>query len=244
MHTLRLFLLTLSSIIFLGACMPSNAQTNHDDSLPRIINVNGKAEIKAEPDRALIPMGVEARNKELNRARQEVDTAVKNILNMANDLGIDKKRVKSAQLITRPEYNWNSSKKRELIGYYVSRQIEIDLHNLDDLGQLMHGATQLGVTNMNGPQFYSSKKDEIYREALVEASKNAKANARVLAEALDSKLGKVHQINATNVYYNQPKMASNMRSMAADAEMMPQETYQAGEITVVADVNVVFDIDE
>lgn len=222
--------------------MPSNAHEGQD-ALPRTINVNGKAEVKAEPDRAIIPMSVEARGKELNRARQDVDVAVKNILKMADDLGIDKKYIKSAQLITRPEYNWNNNRKRTLIGYYVSRSVEIDLHNLEDLGQLMHGATQLGITNMQGPKFYSSKKDEIYRQALAEASKNAKANAEVLANALDTRLGKVHQINATNVYYNQPSPRPHVRSMAADAEMAPQETYQAGEITVTADVNVVFDID-
>jgi len=222
--------------------MPSNAQTTQE-LLPRTINVNGKAEIKAEPDRAIIRFSVENKNKELNKAKQEVDQTVSNILVMTKNLGIDKKHVKSAQVISRPEYNWKS-KKRELVGYYVSRQIEINLQNLDNLGELIHQATEVGITNMNSPQFYSSRKEEIYREALVTASKNAKANAKVLADALDTKLGDVHQINATNVYYNQPQMAQpRMRSMAKNAEMAPQETYQAGEITVVADVNVVFDID-
>ena len=235
-------LVALIAIISLGACMPSNAQTNQE-LLPRTINVNGKAEIKAEPDRAIIRFSIESKDKELNRAKQAVDKTVANILAMTKNLGIEKKHVKSAQVTSRPEYNWKS-KKRELVGYYVSRQIEIDLHNLDNLGQVMHDATEMGVTNMNSPQFYSSRKDEIYREALTTASKNAKANAQVLAEALDTKLGKVHQINATNVHYNQPRMMqSNMRSMKASAEMAPEESYQAGEITVVADVNVVFDID-
>lgn len=238
---------SLSVIIILGACMPSQAHTdandNHADVMPRTLNVNGKAEVKAEPDRAIIPMSVEARAKDLNRARQDVDTAVKNILRMAEDLGIEKKHLQSAQLITRPEYNWNNQRKRELIGYYVSRQMEIDLHNLEDLGQVMHAATQLGITNLQGPRFYSSKKDQIYQQALAQASKNAKANAEVLADALDTRLGAVRQINASNVYYNQPNPPRPMvRSMAADAEMAPQETYQAGEISVTAEVNVVFDI--
>ena len=242
MYKFQHLLITFIIIFSLGACMPSNAQTNQE-LLPRIINVNGKAEIKAEPDRAIIRFSVESKNLELNSAKKEVDKVVSNILSMTKTLGVDKKHVKSAQLISRPEYNWKS-KKRELIGYYVSRQIEIDLHDLDNLGQLMHDATEMGITNMNSPEFYSSRKDEIYREALTTASKNAKANAQVLAAALDTKLGKVHQINATNVHYNQPRMMqSNMRAMTADAEMAPQESYQAGEITVVADVNVVFDID-
>lgn len=242
MYKFQHLLITFIIIFSLGACMPSNAQTNQE-LLPRIINVNGKAEIKAEPDRAIIRFSVESKNLELNSAKKEVDKVVSNILSMTKTLGVDKKHVKSAQLISRPEYNWKS-KKRELIGYYVSRQIEIDLHDLDNLGQLMHDATEMGITNMNSPEFYSSRKDEIYREALATASKNAKANAQVLADALDTKLGKVHQINATNVYYNQPQMAQpRMRTMAADVEMAPQETYQAGEITVVADVNVIFDID-
>lgn len=238
-------LLPLIFILSLGACMPSHAHEGQE-SLPRIINVNGKAEIKAAPDRARVTLGVEARAKELANARTEVDQAVKNILSMLDSkLDIDKKRIKSAQLITRPEYNYNSSRKRNLIGYYASRSVEVDLHDLEKLGELMHEATELGITNMNSPQFYTSKKDELYREALVEASQNAKANAKVLADSLSAKLGDVHQINATNVYFNQPTMAQpRMRSMKAEsADMGGAETYNVGEITVTADVNVIFDID-
>jgi len=240
------FLISLLIIITLGA--PSMHAHDGTDTLPRTINVNGKAEIKAEPDRARLTLGVEARNKELSVARAEVDKAVKNILTMLDKkLDISKKRIKSAQLITRPEYNYSSNRKRNLIGYYASRSIEVDLHDLDKLGELMHEATELGITNMNSPQFYTSKKDELYREALVEASQNAKMNAQVLADSLDTRLGEVHQINATNVYFNQPNygarpMARSMK-MEAATDMGGAETYNVGEITVTADVNVVFDID-
>jgi len=221
--------------------MHSNAQNTHE-LLPRTINVNGKAEIKAEPDRALIPMSVEIRAKNLESAKTQVDETVSNILNFCKELNIDKKHVKTAQIISRPEYNWKS-KKRELIGYYVSRRIEIDLQDLNQLGQLMHGVSELGINNTTSPQFYSSRKDEIYREALASASKNAKENALVLAKALDTKLGAVHQINATNVHYNRPQVANTrMRTMTTESKKTPQETYQAGEISVTADVNVVFDI--
>ncbi len=237
-------LLPLFFIVSLGACMPTNAHEGQD-TLPRIINVNGKAEIKAEPDRAMLTLAVEARNKEMAAARSEVDAAVKNILRMTDKLNIAEKHVKSAQLITRPEYNYNSSRKRNLIGYYAQRSVEIDLHDLEKLGLLMHEATELGITNVNSPRFYTSKKDELYREALVEASQNAKANARVLADSLNAKLGEVHQINATNVYFNQPTMPRPMMRSAKmeSADMGGAETYNVGEITVTADVNVIFDID-
>lgn len=219
-----------------------------DGYLPRTINVNGKAEIKAEPDRARITLGVEARDKELEKAREEVDQAVKNILKMLDDkLGIEKKYIRSAQLVTRPEYvQGKLNSKRTLSGYYAHRSVEVDLHDLSKLGKLMHEATELGITNMNSPQFYTSKKDELYREALVEASQNAKMNAQVLADSLDTKLGRVHQINATNVYFNQPTYGARpmmkSRSMASN-EMDGAATYNVGEITVTADVNVIFDID-
>jgi len=238
-------LLAVALTLSFGA--PSMYAHDGNNALPRTINVNGKAEIKAEPDRARITLGVEARSKELKSARSEVDAAVKKILVMLDDkLDIEKKYIKSAQLITRPEYNYNSSRKRNLIGYYATRSVEVDLHDLENLGQLMHEATELGITNMHAPQFYTSRKDELYREALVEASQNAKMNAKVLADSLNTKLGKVHQINATNVYFNQPVRVTGARmksKMAAESAMSGAESYNVGEITVTADVNVVFDID-
>ena len=120
------------------------------------------------------------------------------------------------------------------------RQMQIDLRDLDKLGELMERASDAGVNQMSGVQMASSKEKEFYREALAEAAEDARRNAEVLAKTLDAKLGKVRSIATTHVSAQPP-----IRPMAraAMAESAGADTYQAGEIRFNANVTVEFELD-
>ena len=98
---------------------------------PRTISVSGQGEIQAEPDRALLTLGVEARKLKMEDARAEVTKTVDAVLKLTRDLKIDPKYVRTTRINVQPEYNWdNNARERNLIGYYVSRQVEIELRDL------------------------------------------------------------------------------------------------------------------
>ncbi len=102
---------------------------------PRTVSVSGQGEIQAEPDRALVTLGVESRKLKMEDARAEVTKTVDAVLKLTRDLKIEQKYVRTTRVNVQPEYNWdNNAKERNLIGYFVSRQIEIELRDLDKLG--------------------------------------------------------------------------------------------------------------
>jgi uncharacterized protein YggE len=106
-------------------------------AVERTVSVSGEGEVQAEPDRATVMLGVEARKPKLDDARAEVTKTVDAVLKLTRDLKIDQKYVRATRLSVQPEYNWNNTtQERHLIGYYVSRQVEIDLRDLERLGQL------------------------------------------------------------------------------------------------------------
>ena len=227
------------ALALLLACTAAHAQQAEP---PRTIGVSGQGEVRAEPDRATVTLGVESRKPKLEDARAAVAKTVDAVLKLTRELKIDPKQVRSTRINVQPEYNWgaNNANERTLIGYFVSRQVEVELHDLEKLGQLLERATDLGVNQMGDPRLDSSKRQDLVREALAKAVVDARQNAEVIAKAAGARLGNARTINA-NTEFTQPPVPM-VRAMAMEAKAAGGAPYQSGEMTFNATVNVQYDL--
>ena len=132
------------STLALALLLAGTAAYAQQAEQPRTIGVSGQGEVRAEPDRATVTLGVESRKPKLEDARAAVAKTVDAVLKLTRELKIDPKQVRSTRINVQPEYNWgaNNANERTLIGYFVSRQVEVELHDLEKLGQLLERATQ------------------------------------------------------------------------------------------------------
>jgi uncharacterized protein YggE len=237
MYSMKLSTLTIATLLFAGT-----AAHGQQAEQPRTIGVGGQGEVRAEPDRAAVTLGVESRKPKLDDARAEVAKTVDAVLKLTRELKIDPKLVRSTRVNVQPEYNWGAqnANQRTLIGYYVARQVEVELHDLEKLGQLLERATDLGVNQVGEPRLDSSKRQDLVREALAKAVVDARQNAEVIAKAAGAKLGTARTINA-NTEYTQPPMPM-ARAMAMEAKAAGGAPYQSGEMTFNATVNVQYDL--
>jgi hypothetical protein len=214
----------------------------HEEPRPRLLTVSGEGEVEVAPDRADVGFSVEASEKNLADAEKAVTDGVARLLKLCDALGIPKADVRSAQLNVHPQYDGGVvSSRPRIVGYFVSRQVDVDLRDLGKLGKLLQGAVETGANRVSGVGFGSTKKDEHQRAALARAAEDARANAEVLARAMGVKLGRLHALSASESgaapEMFQPRMA--MKAMAgADAE----QGYQAGEIRFQASVTAEYDL--
>jgi len=229
---------TLACALLL-ACTAAHAD---QDDHPRTIGGSGQGEVRDEPDRATVTLGVESRKPKLEDARAAVAKTVDAVLKLTRDLKIDPKQVRSTRINVQPEYNWgaNNANERTLIGYYVARQVEVELHDLEKLGQLLEKSTDLGVNQMGDPRLDSSKRQDLVREALAKAVVDARQNAEVIAKAAGARLGNARTINANTEFTQAPQPM--VRAMAMEAKAAGGAPYQSGEMTFNATVNVQYDL--
>lgn len=212
-----------------------------DDEPPPQVNVTGSASLTAAPDRAVITLGIQARNPSLAAARDKVAKVAGEFLELCRKLGIPKKDVQTTGLTMRPEYRWNrDGQKQEFTGYFVQRSLTVELEDLELLGKLIEGAVDAGVNEVSPPRLDSSRRRELHREALAKAAADARASAEVLATTLGATLGPVRSISAADsARPPQPVMMRAQMAESADAAA----TYQAGDIRFDARVNVTFDLE-
>lgn len=225
----------------LSAALISLPAIAADDARPRTVSVSGTGDVAAEPDVAQVTLGVEARKPALADARSEVSATVERVLALCKSLGIDPKRVNATRVQIQPEYSWNEKdRKRVLLGYLVSRQVQVELRDLELLGTLLERAVDAGVNQVNDPVLDSSRRKDLERDALVKAVEDARLNADTLARAAGASLGPVRTLNGAT---SGPPVPMYRRQVAmADAAMAPEASYQAGEMKFTASVNAEYDL--
>lgn len=209
---------------------------------PRSVSVSGSGEVTAEPDLARVTLGVEARKPTLAEARTEVARTVERVLALTRELRIDPKLVNATRVQVQPEYSWNDKdRKRVLLGYVVSRQVQVEVRDLEQLGPLLERAVDAGVNQVNDPVLDSSQRKSLERQAMAKAVEDARFNAEVLAKAAGAKLGPVRTLNGSASAPPMPVYRRATMAMA-DAAPPPEAPYEPGEMNFSAVVNAEYDL--
>lgn len=225
------------------ALMAASLAVGAEAERPRTISVSGQGEIQAEPDRAVLTLGVEARKLKMEDARAEVTKAVDAVMKLTRDLKIDQKYVRTTRINVQPEYNWNdNARERTLIGYFVSRQVEIELRDLDKLGQLLEKSIDLGVNQLGDPRLDSSKRRDLEREALSKAVADARLNAEAVAKAAGARLGPPRTIAASSGFVPPPVPMMKMEMARQAASDSAAGSYQSGQMGFSGTVQVEYDL--
>lgn len=207
----------------------------------RTITVAGRASVDAVPDIARVSLAVQRRNPDMAAAREATTKVTASFLALCRRLGIKDAKIRTSGLNIQPEYRWDPQDNQQIFtGYFVQRQLEVELDNLDRLGELLEGAVDLGVNQVSPPQFDSTRRAALAQDALAAAATDARSNAARIAASLGVKLGPLRTLNA--VGESRPPMPEfRTAAMAMDAGPAAK-TYEAGEIAFPANVVATFDV--
>lgn len=225
----------LFPLVLLIASLPATA-----DNEVQTVSVTGNGVVNALPDRATVRMSIVSRDKQLDVAQAATAKVTAAILALTDELDIERSKVDTTGATVRPDYRWNrDTEQQELLGYFAERQMTIKVDDLDSVGIVVERAIAAGVNQVSPPQLESSRRDELHREALALAAKDARANAEVLAETLGAELGEPISISDGSAASRPPNPQFRM---AAAMESDSAETYNAGDLTFTATVTVVFEL--
>ena len=232
---------TALSLVLLTSLLPSAFAQAPNESRPRTVAVSGQGEVQAEPDRAWVMLGIQVRQVKLDEARAEVNKKVDAVLKLTRELKIDSKYVRSTRINVQPDYSYDNN-TRNLLGYFVTRQVEVDLRNLEQLGQLLERAADLGVNQLGDPRLDSSKRAELEREALAKAVADARLNAETLVKAAGGRLGPVRSMSASSNAVAPPMPFLRRAVMAEAAAGDAAQSYQSGQMNFAGTVQIEYDL--
>jgi uncharacterized protein len=203
-----------------------------------IVSAHGEASLT--PDLALVTFAVSGDGKELGPTREDVNGRSSDVLAVLRRLKIADADISAPDVGIHPQYDYRKGQK--LIGYRVSRQMQVKVRDLDRLGEVLDAVVAAGANEVFGAQMSAADPSAAEHAALEAAMAAARTKAEVLAAAAGVKLGRVARIeeDADHGGMPMPKMRM-MGAMAAEAADGGTDV-ATGDLTVTRSIRAWFEL--
>ena len=203
--------------------------------VPMVVTT-GRGEVEVTPDRATVQFAVESRGStaaEAGARNARIQTAV---LDTLKTMGFTPQQLGTTGYSVSPEYQYpKEGGVPKVVGYVARNTIRADVRKIDQVGPTIDAALAKGATNVAGLRFDSSRIDEIRREALKAAVRNARADAEAMAEASGGALGDI--LDVSNAGYDaMPMLEMAPMRMAKASGDMAQTPIEPGELKLAVSV--------
>jgi hypothetical protein len=210
----------------------------HDQPEKRTISLVASGAIKTTPDKVDISTGV---TSEAITAREALDKntgAMTKVVEALKADGIDPKDIQTTNFSVGPMYEVKAEGKPPVIvGYRVTNQVRITLHDIGKLGAILDRMVSLGANQIDSIEFGVEEPEALKDAARKLALKNVTDNAKLYAEAAGVGLGQILSITEEESSY-QP----NYAPAAARMELSKAVPIEAGTAAVEVRVRVTWEI--
>lgn len=226
-----------------GFQQDARAQSSEGDR--RVVSVTGEGIARVQPDMARVHFGIVTTADDPETARRLNAEAASEAMNAVRALGIEERLIRLETLQLQPHRVYDEGLRRYVErGYETSRQVVVEVHDLEILPTLIAQIVQRGANRLNHVSYELQDRDAARNDALRAAVLNARDKARLIVEALGEELGELRTVNEQSFDFPRPVLRMEAMNQAAkDADPEP-EAYAAGEIEVRASLHVTFDIAE
>ena len=197
------------------------------------ITVNGMGVVHTTPDTAELGLGVVTNGATAQATLAANTAAVRKLVAALRAAGIAPADLQTQQAMLQPRYDENGER---VLGYNATTIVSVKIHQLAKVPGIVDAAVAAGANTVYGPSLSSSDADTLYANALKAAIADARAKAKLLADASGVTLGAVTAVVESGASPVDDKEAAG-RLSAADAPVI-----EPGTQDVVATVTVTYGI--
>lgn len=227
----------LSRIAY-AAVIATFAFTATAENYTPAIQVTGEGSYAVVPDTYSVTFVLEEKGELVSKLNTRMSADMENLLKFLLSNGIEEKYVQSMQVNLNPYYE-QSPEGRKQSGFVLSREVRITDKHINNYDRIIDGALSRGVDRIQSFQFIASEQENAYQKALINAVKDAKLRAKLLADELGVSVGQVLNVSENGNGYPMPVMRMEMKAMSDSfSSAMP------GEQQIEARVSVSFAINE
>ena len=229
----KLFAIILTFVLVV-ACSLATAETK--------ISVNGSGETRVSADTAVISLGVNARDKDVLKAQQQVNDAIASIRKALVEQGVKEENINTEFINIYAMYDYQSDQEK-LAAYNASSTLAIKVTDMETVGSLIDVCFAAGANTLNGVSFSASDTEEARAAAIKDAVENAKKKAEILAEAAGLKITGIEIISEGSVY-TYDNNVGNVFAAKGFSEESAGTVVQSAKLLVSASVSITFTAEE
>jgi len=214
------------------------------------ISVSGSGEVLAVSDIASLYASLSKEGKTAKEAQDLLNVEIGKTLLYLKSQSIGDKDIKSEYGGLNPKYSYEQvvcytypcpSRDPKIIGYTASQSITIKVRIVDNASEIRTGLAGIGITDISGPTFSIDDEEGYKDQARSKAIVKAREKAKVLANELGVKLGKVVSFSeSSGGYYPMYESKAMMADSAVGGSIAP--TLPKGENKITSNVSITYEI--
>lgn len=206
----------------------------------RTLTVSGSGKVFEAPDVAYVNIGVHTEGEDAGAALDANTAQVQKVIDALKGLGVDAKDIQTTSFNIYPSQQYGPNNEITSTRYIVDNLVYVTVRDLAKLGNLLETVVSSGANSINGISFDVADKAASQTAARKQAVDNARDLAEELASAAGVTLGEIQSINIATNYGVYPVYDMGRgASLAAPSAEVP---IQSGQISITADVTIVFEI--
>ncbi|WP_325411616.1 SIMPL domain-containing protein [Methanoregula sp.] len=237
---MAIFVLVLFTLAMIGCVAAADTSADH------VISVSGSGTVTGTPDRVQISFAVQTQNADVRIAQANNALAMNNVMDALAAAGVPRDQMKTTGYTITPvtQQDTNGILSGPATSYQVTNTLQVTLKDTSVTGQVIDTAVSAGANQVNSIQFMLSDEQAqaLRSQALAKAVANARADASAVAAALNVSITGTQSADISQGYT--PVVYSNYdtTTLAAGKAAVPTPV-QSGDITVTAQVTVIYTID-
>jgi uncharacterized protein len=215
------------------------------------VSTSGSAEVRVVPDQVEVAVGVESVHRDLQTAHRMNEETVAKMMELAKKHGIAADGIQTDFVNIEPEY---TDSRTAPVKYTVRRSMVITSKNVGRFDDLLAALVGAGANHVHSIRFSTTRLREHRDEARRMATRAAFEKARLLAETLGAKVGKVRHIAESSDSWSSSYGSwwgrwggsyqnASMNAATTAGSSSDEGSLAAGRISVTANVNVTFELD-
>lgn len=156
------------------------------------IQASGEATISAQPDQAIIEIGVVSQAANASAAAAQNAKQTDAVLGELNALLGRSRKVRTTSYSVRPNFQYpKPGASPTITGYTATNVVEVTLDDLAQVSKVIDTATQSGANVVQKLQYRLKNPNAVRAQALREAAEQAKLSAEAMASGVGQKVIRV-----------------------------------------------------
>lgn len=187
-----------------GHAQATGVAVNETGAARRTIALVGTGSVKAQPDMAVIQLGVVSRAETARKSLDENNTEMAATMKTILSVGVAKEDIQTSNFSIRPLlggkgfFNSSGSEKTKPTGYVVSNIVKLTVRDLSSIDGVLDGVVTTGVNRIQHISFAIQNPKPLLDKARKQAVANALQKARLYAETAGFSLGQIVSISENN----------------------------------------------
>ncbi|UCG52430.1 MAG: SIMPL domain-containing protein [Candidatus Latescibacterota bacterium] len=163
------------------------------------IVVTGSGTAIAKPDFITVNATISALKKKPSEASRIVEVRYQAVIEGLELIGIKKGDIETVELRVSPEWKRDErGREGKFRGYRATHGIRVRFRETERARVVVDALARAGVGQVRGPRYHTANADSVYRAALAEAVREARANAETIAAADGQVLGELIEVISPN----------------------------------------------